>query len=152
MRGFDFCLPVRSAKEKDKFGEYVLDFPSLDFVGHANVEVSQFFGNIFSVTYRFLFDGHTCKILVGGDDQLVEGRFPFRFDTADRETMDATTNHLISLLSSCLGAEYWSDDNEEDDEDDEENNGNENCENDDDQAPEINVGIDLKNRLAIKKI
>ena len=152
LRGFDFCLPVRSAKEKDKFGEYVLDFPSLDFVGHANVDVSQFFGNIFSVTYRFLFDGHTCKILVGGDDQLVEGRFPFRFDTADRETMDATTNHLISLLSSCLGAEYWSDDNEEDDEDDEENNGNENCENDDDQAPEINVGIDLKNRLAIKKI
>ena len=68
MRGFDFCIPVRASKEKDENGEYVPDFPPVDFVGHANVEVSQFFGNIFSVTYRFLFDGFTCNILTSESD------------------------------------------------------------------------------------
>ena len=131
MRGFDFCIPIRSAKEQNEQGEYVLDFPSLDFVGHANVEVSQFFGNIFSITYRFLFDGYTCKILVAGDDASQGDTFPFRFDTDDRQTTEATTNHLISLLSSCLGAEYWSGDDDDDDE---------------------LAGIDLKNRLAVRRI
>ena len=63
MKGFDFRIPVRASKEKNKKGEYVADFPPVDFQGHANVEVSQFFGNIFSITYRFLFDGFTCRIL-----------------------------------------------------------------------------------------
>ena len=48
VKGFDFRIPVRAAKEKDKRGVYVADFPPVDFQGHANVEVSQFFGNIFS--------------------------------------------------------------------------------------------------------
>lgn len=159
MRGFDFCIPVRAAKEKNKFGEYEPDFLSLDFVGHVNVEVSQFFGNIFSVTYRFLFDGHTCKILVAGDDQTDKKGFPFRFDTENRETTDATTNHLISLLSSCLGAEYWSDDDDDDDDDYDDDGDDEAADeplyveaNEDDQEVETESGIDLMNRLAIKKI
>lgn len=130
MRGFDFCIPVRASKEKDENGEYVPDFPPVDFVGHANVEVSQFFGNIFSVTYRFLFDGFTCNILTAESDGVKGKEFPYDFESKGREAMEATTNHLISLVSSCLGAEYWSDD-------------------DDDDAA---AGIDLKNRLAINKI
>lgn len=124
MMGFDFRIPVRASKEKNKDGEYEPDFSSVDFEGHANVEVSQFLGNIFSVTYRFLFDGFTCRILEADeDDNTGLGR-------PGREQIEATTNHLISLVSSCLGAEYWSDDD------------------DDDKA----AGIDLKNRLVIDKM
>ena len=124
MQGFDFRIPVRASKEKNKDGEYEPDFSSVDFEGHANVEVSQFLGNIFSVTYRFLFDGFTCRILEPDeDDNTGLGR-------PGREQIEATTNHLISLVSSCLGAEYWSDDD------------------DDDKA----AGIDLKNRLVIDKM
>ena len=124
VRGFDFRIPVRAAKEQNKDGEFIEDFPSVDFCGHANVEVSQFFGNIFSVTYRFLFDGFTCQIYEGCDDGEV--------DDKSRKTIEATTNHVIGLLSSCLGAEYWSDDDD-----------------DDDQKTD---GIDLKNRLIINDI
>lgn len=130
MRGFDFCIPVRASKEKNAEGEYVPDFPPVDLVGHANVEVSQFFGNIFSVTYRFLFDGFTCNILTAEGESAKGQEFPYNFKTKGREAMEATTNHLISLVSSCLGAEYWSDDDDDDDA----------------------AGIDLKNRLAIDKI
>lgn len=124
MQGFDFRIPVRASKEKNKDGEYVPDFPSVDFEGHVNVEVSQFLGNIFSVTYRFLFDGFTCKILEP-DEKDNKG-----MGCAGRKQIEATTNHLISLVSSCLGAEYWSDDD------------------DDDKA----AGIDLKNRLVIDRL
>ena len=124
MQGFDFRIPVRASKEKNKDGEYEPDFSSVDFEGHANVEVSQFLGNIFSVTYRFLFDGFTCRILEP-DENDNKG-----LGAPDRKQIEATTNHLISLVSSCLGAEYWSDDD------------------DDDKA----AGIDLRNRLIINKI
>lgn len=124
MQGFDFRIPVRASKEKNSKGEYEPDFSSVDFEGHANVEVSQFLGNIFSVTYRFLFDGFTCQILEPDEaDTKGMGR-------PGRKQIEATTNHLISLVSSFLGAEYWSDDD------------------DDDKA----AGIDLKNRLVINKM
>ena len=123
VKGFDFRIPVRAAKEKDKRGVDVADFPPVDFQGHANVEVSQFFGNIFSLTYRFLFDGFTCKILKADEsDHETMG-------ADDRKIVTATTNHIIGLLSSALGAEYWS--------------------GDDDDAK--NVGIDLINRIIIDK-
>ena len=123
LKGFDFRIPVRAAKEKDKRGVDVADFPPVDFQGHANVEVSQFFGNIFSLTYRFLFDGFTCKILKADEsDHETMG-------ADDRRIVTATTNHIIGLLSSALGAEYWS--------------------GDDDDAK--NVGIDLINRIIIDK-
>lgn len=123
MKGFDFRIPVRASKEKNKKGEYVADFPPVDFQGHVNVEVSQFFGNIFSITYRFLFDGFTCRILKADEyDHKTMG-------SADRETMDAATNHVIGLLSSALGAEYWSDEDED----------------------EKAAGIDLINRMVVDK-
>jgi len=123
MRGFDFRIPVRAATEADGKGGYKADFPSVDFEGHANVEVSQFFGNIFSVTYRFLFDDHTCRILEADESDNERGGAP------GRQHVDAETNHLISLLSAYLGAEYWSED-------------------DFDSAPQ--GSIDLTNRLIIK--
>ena len=123
MKGFDFRIPVRASKEKNKKGEYVADFPPVDFQGHVNVEVSQFFGNIFSITYRFLFDGFTCRILEADEsDHKTMG-------AAGRKTVEATTNHVIGLLSSALGAEYWSDDDE------------------DNKA----AGIDLINRMVVDK-
>ena len=123
VKGFDFRIPVRASKEKNKRGKYVADFPPVDFQGHANVEVSQFFGNIFSVTYRFLFDGFTCKILKADESDHETMGAP------DRKIVKATTNHIIGLLSSALGAEYWSDDDE------------------DKKA----AGIDLINRIVIDK-
>ena len=123
MKGFDFRIPVRASKEKNKKGEYVADFPPVDFQGHANVEVSQFFGNIFSITYRFLFDGFTCRILEADESDHKTMGAP------GRKTVEATTNHVIGLLSSALGAEYWSDDDE------------------DNKA----AGIDLINRMVVDK-
>ena len=130
MRGFDFRIPVRAAKEEDSQGIEVADFPSVDFQGHANVEVSQFFGNIFSVTYRFLFDGFTCKILKADESNH------FAMGDPDTKTVKATTNQIIGLLSCALGAEYWSDDDDDDDND-----------NDNDRS----AGIDLINRLIVDK-
>lgn len=124
IKGFDFRIPVRSAKEKNKEGKFIEDFPPIDFEGHANVEVSQFFGNIFSVTYRFLFDGFTCNIYKGCDDEKAAAE-------SVRESVDAATNHVIGLLSTCLSAEYWSDN----DDDEEETNG-----------------IDLKNKMRVYNI
>ena len=123
IKGFDFRIPVRASKEKNEKGEYVADFPSVDFQGHANVEVSQFFGNIFSLTYRFLFDGFTCRILEADESNHET------MGAADRKTVEATTNHIIGLLSSALGAEYWSGDD------------------DDNKA----AGIDLINRIVIDR-
>lgn len=109
LRGFDFRIPVRSDVEIGKDGKAKLDFDPIDLQGHVNVEVSQFFGNIFSLTYRFLFDGFTCRILEADlDDDEHMGR-------PGRKSVEAETNHIISLLSSCLGAEYWTGDDDEDD-------------------------------------
>ena len=123
VKGFDFRIPVRASKEKNRRGNYVADFPPVDFQGHANVEVSQFFGNIFSLTYRFLFDGFTCRILQADEtDHETMG-------TDDRKIVKATTNHIIGLLSTALGAEYWSDDD----------------------VDKKAAGIDLINRIVIDK-
>ena len=123
VKGFDFRIPVRASKEKNRRGNYVADFPPVDFQGHANVEVSQFFGNIFSLTYRFLFDGFTCRILQADEtDHETMG-------TDDRKIVKATTNHIIVLLSTALGAEYWSDDD----------------------VDKKAAGIDLINRIVIDK-
>jgi hypothetical protein len=108
-KGFDFRVPVRSDVEYDDEGNIVdRDFVSVDFEGHANVEVSQFCGNIFSVTYRFLFDGNMCKTLepdIDGENDNLEDR-----RESDRYKVEVATNHLISFLASYLGAEYWTSD------------------------------------------
>lgn len=94
LRGFDFHMPLRPTEEED--------FYPIDLVGHVNVEMSLFFGNTVSMTYRFFFDGNSSKILSVDDDN------------ADAVTKtDATTDHIIALLSTYLGAEYWSADSEE---------------------------------------
>lgn len=85
LRGFDFDMPLRPAEDED--------FEPRLLKGHVNVEMSCFFGNTISMTYRFLFDGYSSRIL-----------------SADGKTqLNATTDHIIALLSTFLGAEYWSD-------------------------------------------
>lgn len=93
LRGFDFNMPLRPTDEED--------FQPIDLSGHCNVEMSLFFGNTISITYRFFFDGNSSGIWSPSDgDGTV-------FQTA------ATTDHLIALLSTYLGAEYWSADSED---------------------------------------
>lgn len=76
LRGFDFEMPIDP--EEDEIEPRLLKC-------HVNVEMSLFFGNTVSITYRFLFNGHsgTLSAPVGID-------------------------HIIALLSTWLGAEYWS--------------------------------------------
>lgn len=76
LRGFDFEMPIEP--EEDEIEPRLLKC-------HVNVEMSLFFGNTVSITYRFLFNGHsgTLSAPVGID-------------------------HIIALLSTWLGAEYWS--------------------------------------------
>jgi len=125
MRGFDFRIPVRADVDEDENGNVVPDFESVDFEGHANVEVSVFFQKIVSVTYRFLFDGITCRTLVAEEDNL---------DSPCSQAMPAkepTVDHLIALLATYLGAEYWSVD---------------------DFAGDSTGTIDLKNRLIVSNM
>ncbi|MGM9769722.1 MAG: hypothetical protein ACI3Y6_03265 [Candidatus Cryptobacteroides sp.] len=61
------------------------DIPPIIMHCHVNVEMSLFFGHTVSLTYRFLFNGY----------QGVLSR-------------PATTDHIITLLSTYLGAEFWS--------------------------------------------
>ena len=96
IRGFDFLMPLRPTEEED--------FEPIDLTGHVNVEMSLFFGNTVSMTYRFFFDGNSSKIL-----SVPENDGEKATDT------DATTDHIIALLSTYLGAEYWSADSEEGD-------------------------------------
>lgn len=88
LRGFDFSVPIDS--EKDDKGNYKHE-PVL-LTGHANVELSLFYGNTASIAYKFFFDGYTASILT---------------KDGDAET-HALTDHLITFLSCHLGAEYWS--------------------------------------------
>lgn len=91
VRGFDFHMPLRPTDEED--------FYPIDLVGHVNVEMSLFFGNTVSITYRLFFDGNSSKILAElGNEGEPEVK------------ANATTDHIIALLSTYLGAEYWSDD------------------------------------------
>ena len=53
--------------------------------GHCNVEMNLFFGHTVSITYRFLFDGHACRL-----------------------SRPVTTDHIIAFLSNWLSAEFWS--------------------------------------------
>jgi hypothetical protein len=96
LRGFDFHMPLRPTEEED--------FTPIDLVGHVNVEMSLFFGNTVSMTYRFFFDGNSSTILSVPEE---DGCKPVK--------TDAMTDHIIALLSTYLGAEYWSADSEEGD-------------------------------------
>ncbi len=93
MNGFDFHMPIRS--KKDTNGEY--DFSPVDLEGHVNVEVSLFFGNTVSVAYKFYFNGKNACIL----DPLD------RYEEGKPSECDASTDHIIALVSSFLSAEYW---------------------------------------------
>lgn len=90
LRGFDFNMPLRPTDEED--------FEPIDLHGHANVEMSLFFGNTVSLTYRFFFDGYSAHITDAEDCT---------------KKVDACTDHIIALLSTYLGAEYWSADSED---------------------------------------
>lgn len=93
LKGFDFTVPIRSGKEKN--GEYKIK--PVVLTGHANVELSLFYGNTVSMAYKFYFDGYTASILN---------------EKMDEKTV-AYTDHIITLLSCHLGAEYWSEKNKE---------------------------------------
>lgn len=88
LRGFDFHMPLRPEEEED--------FEPIDLEGHVNVEMSLFFGNTVSITYRLFFDGNSSAIY-----------------TPDKVPTNAVTDHIIALLSTYLGAEYWSADSDE---------------------------------------
>lgn len=93
LKGFDFTVPIRSEKKKN--GEYKIK--PVKLTGHANVELSLFYGNTVSIAYKFYFDGYTASILD---------------ENGDKKTA-AYTDHIITLLSCHLGAEYWSEKNKE---------------------------------------
>ncbi len=93
IRGFDFHIPLRPKEEED--------FEPIDLVGHVNVEMSLFFGNTVSITYRFFFDGNSSSI------------FSVPEQNEEAVKVGATTDHIIAFLSTYLGAEYWSADKEE---------------------------------------
>lgn len=82
LRGFDFDMPLY-ASEKDA----TLGRECQRMKGHCNVEMSLFFGHVVSITYRFLFDGATATL-----------------------ARDATTDDVVALLSTWVGAEFWSKD------------------------------------------
>lgn len=84
LRGFDFYMPIRDEDEED--------ITEVDLKGHVNVELSLFFGNTVSLTYRFCFDGKSASVC----------------DPDSGMPQPAQTDHLIALLSTFLGAEYWS--------------------------------------------
>ena len=77
LRGFDFTMPIVPAPDESIY-EATLS-------GHCNVEMNLFFGHTVSFTYRFLFDGHACKL-----------------------SRPVTTDHIIAFLSNWLSAEFWS--------------------------------------------
>ena len=79
LRGFDFTMPITPAEDED--------IPAITLSGHCNVEMNLFFGHTASITYRFLFDGHSCFL-----------------------SSPAITDHIIVFLSCWLNAENWSQD------------------------------------------
>lgn len=83
LRGFDFGMDI-NPPEGESLEEVSLS-------GHVNVEMSLFFDNTVSITYRFLFNGNVCRM-----------------------SKPLATDHIIIFLSTWLGAEFWSDDQEGD--------------------------------------
>ncbi|MGM9736060.1 MAG: hypothetical protein ACI3ZL_06580 [Candidatus Cryptobacteroides sp.] len=77
LRGFDFTMPIEPDEDED--------FYPVLLKGHVYVEMSVFFGNTISLTYRFCFNGHAATL-----------------------SEPVMTDHIIALLSTFLGAEYWS--------------------------------------------
>ncbi len=77
LRGFDFTMPIVPAEDEAIY--------PVTLRGHCNVEMNLFFGHTVSITYRFLFDNHTCFI-----------------------SSPVVTDHLIAFLSNWLSAEFWS--------------------------------------------
>ena len=83
LRGFDFTMPITPAEDEE--------IPPITLSGHCNVEMNLFFGHTASITYRFLFDGHSCFL-----------------------SAPAITDHIIVFLSCWLNAENWSQDEDGD--------------------------------------
>ena len=77
LRGFDFTMPIVPAPDESIY--------EATLKGHCNVEMNLFFGHTVSITYRFLFDGHACRL-----------------------SRPVTTDHIIAFLSNWLSAEFWS--------------------------------------------
>ena len=86
LRGFNFELPVEPEDET---------LEKVTLKGHVSVEMSLFFGHTVSLTYRFLFDGDAAKVIGENGNKT-----------------SAATDHIIALLSTYLGAEFWSRDKE----------------------------------------
>ena len=86
LRGFDFTMNITRQRDER--------IPALTLSGHCNVEMNLFFEHTVSITYRFLFDGHSCKL------SNKKSKHP-----------SAITDHLIVFLSTWLNAERWNDDN-----------------------------------------
>ena len=85
LRGFDFEMPLYDSEENGALGR---EYQRMK--GHCNVEMSLFFGHVVSITYRFLFDGATATL-----------------------SCPATTDDIIALISTWIGAEFWSKDIED---------------------------------------
>lgn len=92
LRGFDFEMNLVPGKDDD--------FPPINMKCYVDVELSLFFGHTVSLTYRFLFNGA---------QGFLTGNYTVR------KQINATTDHIIILLSTYLGAEYWSKEKESDD-------------------------------------
>lgn len=95
LKGFDFSVPI-SVKDDD--GKEKIE-PVL-LTGHANVEMSLFYGNTVSIAYKFFFDGYSASIRKYSKNEKGE--------IISEEKADALTDHIIAFLSCHLGAEFWS--------------------------------------------
>ena len=93
LQGFEFEVPIEFEEDED-------DKEKIEPVclkGHANVEMSLFYGNTVSIAYKFFIDGYTASI------------YKYVKDKDYSEKTNAYTDHIISFLSCHLGAEFWSD-------------------------------------------
>ena len=77
---------IRRYEFSDFNFELTLNEPyDLKMEGKVKVEMALFFGHTVSISYRFVFDGDACRL-----------------------SKEASTDHIIALLSSHLSAEHWS--------------------------------------------
>lgn len=93
---FDFEMDIRpkdnGRERKDKWAD---EIEERRLSGTVHVDMQLFFGNTVSVAYNFLFDGKRCRI------SSLEPH-----ETSGKDSY-MTTDHLIILLSTWLGAEFW---------------------------------------------